>query len=74
MQAPVDVRIEIHSLVLNFIKLCQRKHLKSAAVRKNGLVPRHKLVQTAGGFYYLVARTHIQVVGICQNNLRIRLF
>ena len=61
-------------LVGDLVQLTQRKYLKAAAVRQNGLVPMHKLMQAACLFDDIVAGAHVQMIGVRQNNLRARLF
>lgn len=68
------MRIKIDAFVLYFIQLGERKDLESAAVRENRAVPRHEPMQSAGRPDELVARPHIQMIGVGENNLRSRLF
>lgn len=58
--------IKINTLFFDFTEPRQGKHLKSAGVRKNRLVPGHKLVQTSQFLYDFIPGTHMQMVGIGQ--------
>ena len=67
------MRIEIYPLFLYLVELGEGKYLKSAAVGEDGSIPVHELVQTARLFYHVVARAHIQVIGVGKNYLAARL-
>ena len=60
----VDMGLEINAFLSDTAKLCQREHLKSAAVCENWLVPVHKLVQSAHLTDDFISRTQMQVIGI----------
>ncbi len=74
MPRPVEMRIELDAVVRYLVELGQRKNLKPAAIREYGLVPIHKLVQTARAPHGLLAGAHVQVIRIAENNLRPELF
>ena len=73
MFASVDVGGKFHARIGNFIELCERKDLKPAAVRQNGPVPIHEGMKPARFFYDIVAGAHVEVIGICEDDLRARL-
>ena len=73
MARAIDMRIEIYPLFLYLVELGEGKYLKSAAVGEDGSIPVHELVQTARLFYHVVARAHIQVIGVGKNYLAARL-
>ena len=62
--APVYVGGKAHALVGDIVERSERKHLKSAAVGENGLVPIHEFMQSARLRDELVAGTHIEVIGV----------
>ena len=64
----------MHALLLDLAKPCQRKHLKSAAICKNGLIPHHKLMQSAQFLDRLITGTHMQMIGIGELYLCFQLF
>lgn len=59
MFAAVYVGRKLHSLFGDFIQFGKRKHLKSAAVRKDRAIPVHKFMQSARFFHDLVAGAHV---------------
>ena len=65
------MRGEIDTLLFYRAKLCERKDLKSAAVREYGPVPSRKLVQSAELLYKLVARAQMQMICVAQLNLAV---
>ena len=72
--AAVYVRIEPHALVLYIVELCEGEDLKAAAVGEDGPVPVHELVQPSRLSDQLVTGAHIEVIGVCEDDLRTRLF
>ena len=67
--APVYMRAEMHPFFLNLTQPCQREHLKTARVRKNGLVPGHEAMQPPQLSHHFVPWTHMQVIGVGQLHL-----
>ena len=61
--------LEINAFFLDFPQLCEREHLKSAAICENRLVPVHKLVQTAHLPDDGITRAKMQVVGVAEFDL-----
>ena len=57
--APVEMRMKQNAVVGDIIEFCERKHLKTAAVGKNGLIPTHKFMQSARPFNELMTGAHI---------------
>ena len=64
------MRTELHALLLDLAHLGERKHLKSAAVGQNRLVPVHELMQSAQLPNDFMAGSQEQVIGVRQQNLR----
>ena len=60
----VDVRGEIHTLLLDPAQACQREYLKSAGIRQDRPVPRHETVQAAQIVHEPVAGAQMQMVGV----------
>jgi hypothetical protein len=63
------VTLETHSILVNFDKLCQGKHLKSAAVSQYRMRPVHKFVQSSQSFQKFRPWSQKQVIGVSQQNL-----
>ena len=64
--AAVQMRTELHALLLDLAHLGERKHLKSAAVGQNRLVPVHELMQSAQLPNDFMAGSQEQVIGVRQ--------
>ena len=60
----VDIGNEADALLADFAPVCKRKHLKTAAVGENGLIPVHEFMQTAQFTYDFITRTDVQMVGV----------
>ena len=60
----VDVRGEIHTLLLDPAQACQREYLKSAGICQDRPVPRHKAVQAAQIVHEAVTGSQMQMVGV----------
>ena len=73
MLGAINVRTENYAVLANIPQFGQAEHLKTAAVGQNRLIPVHKFVQTAGLSHQLMARAHIKMIRIAQNNLRAHL-
>ena len=65
------MRGEIDTLLFYLAKLCERKDLKSAAVREYGPVPSGELMESAEFFHKLVARAQMQMIGVAKLNLTV---
>ena len=74
MLGSVNVALEGHSFLLDGANARQRKHLESAAVCKNRLMPIHEVVQPARFSDQLLARAQVQVIRVAEQNLRADLF
>ena len=72
--AAVDVRGKAHAVVGDVVERGERKDLEAAAVRQNGAVPVHELMQPPCARDELVAGTHIEVIGVGEDDLRADLF
>ena len=64
----------MHAFFGNFAHLAQRPNLKTARVSQDGFLPFFKTVQATKTFHNVQTRTHPQVKGVAQNNLRTHLF
>ena len=73
MTRPVDMRAEVAALLFEFAACGQRKDLKAAAVGQHRAVPRRETVHASGTLDYLHAGTQIEVVGIGEYYVRLRL-
>ena len=69
--ASVDMRGEIDALFFYLAELCERKDLKSAAVREYGPIPSGELMESAEFFHKLVARAQMQMICVAQLNLTV---
>ena len=56
--------MEMYSFLLDLPEARKGKHLKSAGIRQNRLVPYHKLMQPSKFFYHLIARSYVEMIGI----------
>ena len=72
--ATVHMRGEGNALFLNFTQSCQRKNLKSAAVGQQRPIPAGESVYTAQIANQLIARAHMQMIGVAQLYLTLQLF
>ena len=63
------MRVEIDALLLDLAEPSQGEHLKSAGIRKNRTIPRHKLVQSSHFLDQLVSGAQMQMVGVGQLHL-----
>ena len=64
---------EVYALLLYASQLSEREHLKTAAVRENGLVPVHELMQPPHFLHDLVSRAEVEVVGVAELHLSFEL-
>ena len=62
--AAVDVAVEAHAVLPYLAQLRKGEDLEPAAVREDGPVPGHELVQPAERLYELVPRADVEVVGV----------
>ena len=67
--ASVDMRGEIDALFFYLAELCERKDLKSAAVREYGPIPSGELMESAEFFHKLVARAQMQKILVPLQNI-----
>ena len=65
----IDVRAESNAIFAEFAQAGQTHYLKAAGIGQYGLVPIHKLVQTAHFFNQISPRTQHQMVRIAKQNL-----
>ena len=73
MLAPVDVRTERDAILVNVVDLSQAEHLKPSAVGQDRSVPTHKIVKATCFPYQFMSRSHIQVVRVGKDDLRLDL-
>ena len=66
----VDVRPEMASLLFQLAARGQRKDLKAAAVGEHRAFPGREAVHAAGAFEDLRAGAQVEVIGVCQDDLR----
>lgn len=66
---PVDMRMEVYALFLDFSQVCQRKYLESAGIGQHRTIPVHKLVKASHFFHDLISGTHVQMVRVAQLHL-----
>ena len=64
------MRTEGHTLLRDLAQLAQGKDLEAAAVRENGAIPMHELMQAAGLLDELHAGAQEEVIGIGQDDAR----
>ena len=64
------MRVEIDTLLLDFPKACQRKHLESAGIGQDRFVPDHEFVESAHLLYDFISRAHMEVIRIGKFYLR----
>ena len=67
---PVDVGAEVAPLLLQFAARREREDLESAAVGEHGPLPGREAVHAPGPLDDLHARTHVEMVGVGQDDLR----
>ena len=66
---PVQMRLEAHALLADFVELAKTEDLEATAVGEDGAAPVHKRVQTAHAVDELVAGPQVEVVGVGEYNL-----
>src|SRR5215467_11098047 len=71
--AAVDVILEFDALFGDFAQFRERENLEPAAIRENGTIPAHEIVQAAKMFDDVESRPNEQMISVSENNLRIQL-
>ena len=61
--------MKIDTFLLDLSKACQRKHLKSAGIGQDWLIPHHKLMQAAQLPNHFISRSHMKMIGVGQLDL-----
>lgn len=64
--------LEFDTLLGDLAQFHERKNLEAAAIRENGSIPTHKMVQTTKMFDDLESRPNEQMVGVSEDNLRVQ--
>ena len=60
--------LEVHPLLCDAAQLGEGKDLKATAVREDRAIPAHEPVQSSQLLDHLFTRTHMEVVGITQDD------
>ena len=74
MPAPIDMRLKMNPIGIEFAHLRKAKDLKPARIGQISPIPRGKLVQASCLAEQIDPRAQIEMVGICQDNRRIERF
>ena len=64
----------MYALLRNITELCQRKHLKSARIGENGLLPVKEFMDSAQLIYDVFARTDMEMVCVGKLHLTFDVF
>ena len=69
MLATIDMRAKLSPFGSQLPVFGQRKHLKTAAIRKNGAIPTVKFMQSPCLLEDIKSRAEVEMIRITQNNL-----
>ena len=70
MFAAVDVRPEVHTVLIYLPAIGEAEHLEAAAVRQDRPIPAGEFVEATAPGDQLIAGAEHQVIGIAKNNAR----
>ncbi len=74
MLGAVEMEAEAHALIAGFSQLGEAEDLITAGIGEDGARPGHELMQPAELADEFVARTQIEMIGVCEDNFRAEFF
>ena len=74
MRGTVNVTLEGHAVVVNFARLRKREDLKAARIGQHGIVPLHKVMQSAHIAHEFITGAQIKMIGVAQHQRGIDTF
>ncbi len=74
MAGAVKVRTELHTVFRDFSQVVQAEYLEASGVGEDGAGPAHETVQAAEAADELVAGAEIEMIGVAEDDLRVKLF